>query len=75
MMTLVWLLLSPCFVFRLLFVMSSHSGNPPAIDPGVRSGHETQFVFSEGVMWRSDADNIHRTMAGKSIIPLSIKLL
>ena len=49
--------------------MSSRPGTLPAIDPGAQSGHETQFVFSEADMRHIDADNIHRTVAGKFIIP------
>ena len=49
--------------------MSSRPGTPPAIDPRAQSCHETQFVFPEGDMRHSDADNIHRTVAGKFNIP------
>ena len=49
--------------------MSSRPGTPPAFDPGAQSGYETQFVFSEGDVRNSDADDIHRVVVGKFTIP------
>ena len=45
------------------------------IDSGLVSGNETQFVFSEGDMRHSDADEVRRTTASEYIIPFLIKLL
>ena len=36
-----------------------------------QSGHETQFLFSEGDMRQSDADEIRQPAFGKSFIPQS----
>ena len=43
-------------------------------DPGAQSGHETQYVFSEGEMRLSDADNVRSRAVGKYFLfpdPLS----
>ena len=39
------------------------------VDPGVQSGHETQFLFSEGDVRDSDADLIKQSALGKQFIP------
>ena len=59
--------LSAGFVFRFLCCSSidSHSAVPPADDPGAQSGHETQFVFSEGDVRQRDGDDLHLRAAGK----------
>ena len=46
----------------------------PGSDPGFQSGHETQFLFLEGDVPQSDADEIRLPADGKSFIPQSIKL-
>ena len=45
------------------------------VESGFQSGHETQFVFSEGDIHQSDVDPGSRPALGKSLFPLSIKLL
>ena len=45
------------------------------IDSSLVSGNETQFVFSEGVMRHSDADDVRRATVSDYIIPFPIKLL
>ena len=35
------------------------------VDPGAQSGHETQYVFSEGDMRHSDADNVRSRAVSK----------
>ena len=53
------------FVFRLsLWKMTS-----PRVDLGAQSGNETQYVFSEGDVHPSDADNVGLAAAGEFIIP------
>ena len=47
-----------------LFGMTS-----PRVDLGAQSGNETQYVFSEGDVHPSDADNVCLTAAGEFIIP------
>ena len=45
-----------------------------AADPGAQSGHETQYVFSEGGMRHSDADNVRSRAVNKYLLfpdPLS----
>ena len=44
-------------------------------ESGFQSGHETQFLFSEGDIQESDVDPGSRPALGKSLFPLSIKLL
>ena len=39
------------------------------VDPGAQSGHETQFLFSEGDMRDSDADLIDQPTLGMQFIP------
>ena len=41
----------------------------PPVDPGAQSGHETQYVFSEGDIGQSDADDIRPRAAGEYFIP------
>ena len=44
------------------------------VDPGAQSGHETQYVFSEGDMRHSDADNVRSRAVSKYFLfpdPLS----
>ena len=44
------------------------------VDPGAQSGHETQYVFSEGEMRHSDADNFRLRAVSKYFLfpdPLS----
>ena len=41
----------------------------PSVDPGAQSGHETQYVFSEGDMRQSDADDIRPRAVGEYFIP------
>ena len=49
---------------------------PPRVGPSVQSGHETQYLFSEGDIRESDADPlVSQPNVGKFIIPLSVKLL
>ena len=46
------------------------------VESGFQSGgHETQFVFSDGDIQESDVDPGSRPALGKSLFPLSIKLL
>ena len=45
------------------------------VESGFQSGHETQFLFSERDIRESDADPDSRPGIGKSLFPLSIKLL
>ena len=45
------------------------------IDSSLVSGNKTQFVFSEGDMRHSDADEVRRATASEFIIPFPIKLL
>ena len=44
------------------------------IDSGLVSGNETQFVFSEGDMPHSDADDVRRATASEYNIPFPIRL-
>ena len=47
---------------------------PPRVSLGIRSGHETQYFFSEGDIRESDADPFTAKQAvGKFVIPQSIK--
>ena len=63
-----------CSVFPdfLLFMMS---GARRLVDLGAQSGNETQFVFSEGDVCQSDADDIRQLPTSRFIIPSSCKLL
>ena len=46
------------------------------VEPGFRSGNETQFLFSERDIRQSDADAlISQPTASKFVIPRSIKFL
>ena len=45
-----------CFPDSLLFLMGSRPKKFPANDPGVQSGQETQFLFSEGAVRDSETD-------------------
>ena len=45
------------------------------VQSGFQSGHETQFVFSEGDIQESDVDPGSRPALGKSLFLLPIKLL
>ena len=46
------------------------------IESGFQSGHDTQFLFSEGDIRESVADaSTSQPVAGKFVIPQSIKLL
>ena len=46
------------------------------VDPGMQSGNDTQYLFSEGDVQESDADHSAVPLvAGKFTIPCSIKLL
>ena len=45
------------------------------VEFGFQSGHETQFVFSDGDIQESDVDPSSRPALGKFLFPLSIKLL
>ena len=49
--------------------MDSRPSFSVGFDPGAQSGHETQFLFSEGDVRRSDADDIHVSARRKFIIP------
>ena len=57
------------FQIPCCFVMDSRPSVSVGFDPGAQSGHETQFLFSEGDVRRSDADDIHVSARGKFIIP------
>ena len=41
----------------------------PRVDLGAQSGNETQYVFSEGDVHPSDADNVGLAAGGEFIIP------
>ena len=41
----------------------------PHVDLGAQSGNETQYVFSEGDVHPSDADNVGLAAEGEFIIP------
>ena len=43
-------------------------------DTGAQSGNETQFLFSEGDIYPSDADVARRQTTGEFVIPRSFKL-
>ena len=68
---------SSCFAFRFLAVSTIDSDpSRPRVGPCVQSGHETQYLFSEGDIRESDADPLFSQPAvGKFIIPQSIRLL
>ena len=53
------------FVFRLPLWKSTS----PRVDLGAQSGNETQYVFSEGDVHPSDADNVGLAAGGEFIIP------
>ena len=40
-----------------------------SVDPGAQNGHETQYMFSEGDMRQSDADDIRPRAVGEYFIP------
>ena len=44
------------------------------LDTGAQSGNETQFVFSEGDIYPSDADVARRPATGEFVVPHSFKL-
>ena len=57
-------------VFRfLLFVMDSRPPTISSVDPGAQSGHETQFLLSDGEVRDSDADLVNRQVLGKFSYP------
>ena len=61
-------------VFRfLLFVMDQETPRS-RLDAGAQSGNETQFVFSEGDIYPSDADIVRRHATGEFGVPHSFKL-
>ena len=45
------------------------------VESGAVSGHETQFVFSDGDVRASDTDLIRQPAPGEFVIPRSIKFL
>ena len=49
-----------CFPDSLLFLMDSRPTKFPVNDPGIQSGHETQFVFSEADVRDSETDYASR---------------
>ena len=71
--TSISLLFSRLLFFRLLLKKKRMSSR--RVESGFQSGHETQFVFSEGDIHESDADLDRRPALGRILFPLSIKLL
>ena len=77
-MTSILLLLSRLLSFSdsLLVSMMDSDPIPLRVGPSVQSGHETQYLVSEGDIRESDADPlVSQPNVGKFIIPLSVKLL
>ena len=66
------------FTFRSsVALMGSHPKKLPANDPGVQSGQETQFLFSEGDVRDSETDLVSRRVLGENFplyprFPLSL---
>ena len=63
------------FVYRLPAVLTMDSNPiPPRDDLGIQSGHETQYLFSEGYNRESDANPFTaQPAAGKFVILQSIR--
>ena len=57
------------FSFSAVSSMDPRSTTSPVVDPGAQSGHESQFVFSEGDVRQSHADDIRVPTIGRFIIP------
>ena len=54
-----------CFPDSLLFLMGLRHKKFPANDPGVQSGQETQFLFSEADVRDSETDYASQRAPGK----------
>ena len=74
MMTSIWLLF-PIFPLFQIAIERKKKMSSRRVESGFQSGHETQFLFSEGDIRESDADPDSRPALGISLLPLSIKLL
>ena len=59
-----------CLHLRVCFQIASlEKMTSPHVDLGAQSGNETQYVFSEGDVHPSDADNVGLAAEGEFIIP------
>ena len=65
--TSISLLFPRLLFFRLLLKKKRMSSR--RVESGFQSGHETQFVFSEGDIHESDADLDRRPALGRIFIP------
>ena len=49
--------------------MDCQPTTPPVVDPEAQSGHEIHFLFSEGDVRHSNADDVRLPAIGRFIIP------
>ena len=57
------------FIFRFsAALMGSRPKKLPANDPGVQSGQETQFLFSEGDVRDSETDLVSQRVLGENFL-------